>query len=363
MVISTTKRSKPKQPVRINFESKSNSKIYLLAVDRGVNLLKKGNNIDKQAIEDEFSSYNAYTNYGDIKIAGDFENDDRYIGFGTANAFILTNAYKGELICLAGKSIDLSFTQQQNDVALTDTPDKLDEDKSLNRTEFPETWLFEEIETDSNGLAVLNVTTPDSITSWDISAFATSDDYGLGIAEPISLTVLQDFFVTFSIPYSIIVGEILKVDVIVFNSIANQKTLFSNASLTFSVGNEENDENDELNILNLSKSKAFDSEYEIREDITIAKNSPYLSTFYIQAKTKGMAVLTAYIKRENSSKSDKVTKILKVKTEGKTKIDNRAYLVSNERNFLSINTTKLVKIEAKVIGSLMGPALEDVNFV
>ncbi len=84
------------------------------------------------------------------------------------------------------------------------------------RQYFPETWLWQQLETGSNGRATLDVTVPDSITTWMLRAVAVSQDEGLGIAEA-QLRAFQPFFLTLDLPYSAIRGEEFPVSVAIYN--------------------------------------------------------------------------------------------------------------------------------------------------
>ncbi|KAK2568089.1 Pregnancy zone protein [Acropora cervicornis] len=96
------------------------------------------------------------------------------------------------------------------------------------RKEFPETWLWtEQVVNDRSGKMVLSVKVPDTITSWVASAFAMSNSSGLGISKPTSLKVFQPFFVSLTLPYSVIRGEEVSVIATVFN--------YENKCLTVSV--------------------------------------------------------------------------------------------------------------------------------
>ncbi len=81
---------------------------------------------------------------------------------------------------------------------------------------FPETWLWDDFETNDDGQVTKQVTVPDSITTWMLRAVAISKDKGLGVAES-SLKVFQPFFLTIDLPYSAIRGEEFPVSVSVYN--------------------------------------------------------------------------------------------------------------------------------------------------
>ena len=74
---------------------------------------------------------------------------------------------------------------------------------------------------------VLSVKVPDTITSWVASAFAMSNSSGLGISKPTSLKVFQPFFVSLTLPYSVIRGEEVSIMATVFN--------YENKCLTVSI--------------------------------------------------------------------------------------------------------------------------------
>ncbi|MED6246842.1 hypothetical protein ATANTOWER_024633 [Ataeniobius toweri] len=86
------------------------------------------------------------------------------------------------------------------------------------RQNFPETWVWMDIETGNSDRKNIPLTVPDSITTWIASAFVMSEKLGLGITEePAELTVFQDFFLSLNLPASIIRGEELVLEVILFN--------------------------------------------------------------------------------------------------------------------------------------------------
>uniref|UniRef100_A0A670YKG3 CD109 antigen n=1 Tax=Pseudonaja textilis TaxID=8673 RepID=A0A670YKG3_PSETE len=64
----------------------------------------------------------------------------------------------------------------------------------------------------------INVTVPDTITSWVASAFIISENLGLGVMKiPIELEVFQPFFVSLNLPPSVIRGEQFILEVNMFN--------------------------------------------------------------------------------------------------------------------------------------------------
>jgi CD109 antigen len=64
---------------------------------------------------------------------------------------------------------------------------------------------------------------PDTITSWKISAFSLNKLNGLGVSDPVSLTVFKSFIVTTVLPYSVKRGESLTMSVQIFNYLPNDQ--------------------------------------------------------------------------------------------------------------------------------------------
>ncbi|XP_075072226.1 alpha-2-macroglobulin-like [Mixophyes fleayi] len=94
---------------------------------------------------------------------------------------------------------------------------------------FPETWLWDSVETDSLGHANLKLTVPDSITTWNVGMFCTSEEAGFGLSEPVSLVTFQPFFLDITLPYSVIRGETFILKATLFNYL--QQTIRVSISL------------------------------------------------------------------------------------------------------------------------------------
>uniref|UniRef100_A0A8C0J7S1 CD109 molecule n=1 Tax=Chelonoidis abingdonii TaxID=106734 RepID=A0A8C0J7S1_CHEAB len=86
------------------------------------------------------------------------------------------------------------------------------------RKNFPETWLWIDTNTRSNKDTTMEVTVPDTITSWVASAFVISENLGLGITTaPAELEAFQPFFISLNLPYSVTRGEQFILEVNIFN--------------------------------------------------------------------------------------------------------------------------------------------------
>ncbi|XP_029111420.1 alpha-2-macroglobulin-like [Scleropages formosus] len=84
------------------------------------------------------------------------------------------------------------------------------------RTYFPETWIWDLVPVGDSGSAKVEHTVPDTITKWVAGAFCTSPT-GFGLAPNTDLTAFQPFFVSLTLPYSVIRGEAFTLKATVFN--------------------------------------------------------------------------------------------------------------------------------------------------
>ncbi|XP_053479917.1 alpha-2-macroglobulin-like protein 1 [Ictalurus furcatus] len=84
------------------------------------------------------------------------------------------------------------------------------------RKYFPETWIWDLFSVSQSGAIHINRTVPDSITTWQAGAFCTSP-VGFGIAQKTELTAFQPFFVSLTLPSSVIRGEVFTLKATVFN--------------------------------------------------------------------------------------------------------------------------------------------------
>ena len=85
------------------------------------------------------------------------------------------------------------------------------------RTNFPEKWLYEDMETGKDGRVSFRVTVPDTITTWVMQAIAVSNTTGFGLTPPFNLKAFKTFFVSLKLPYSAQRGEQVSVIATVFN--------------------------------------------------------------------------------------------------------------------------------------------------
>ncbi|XP_059114506.1 alpha-2-macroglobulin-like isoform X1 [Peromyscus eremicus] len=85
------------------------------------------------------------------------------------------------------------------------------------RKYFPETWIWDLVVVDSTGMAEIEMTVPDTITTWKAGAFCLSSDAGLGLSPITQFQAFQPFFLELEMPYSVIRGESFKLKATVLN--------------------------------------------------------------------------------------------------------------------------------------------------
>nr|QGH45422.1 complement system-related protein C3a.2 [Cyprinus carpio] len=99
------------------------------------------------------------------------------------------------------------------------------------RTQFPESWLWEEIDlppcpqnqlcTETSTLRT-GIFLKDSITTWQITAISLSKTLGMCVADPFEIPVKKDFFISLKMPYSAVRNEQLEIKAVLHNY-GNQK--------------------------------------------------------------------------------------------------------------------------------------------
>ncbi|KAL7845318.1 hypothetical protein AOLI_G00235100 [Acnodon oligacanthus] len=98
-------------------------------------------------------------------------------------------------------------------------------DEITSRTQFPESWLWEDRvlpdcqrrQCAITTLDMNNIQLKDSITTWQILAISLSQTHGICVAEPYEMVVKKDFFLDLKLPYSAVRNEQLEIKAILHN--------------------------------------------------------------------------------------------------------------------------------------------------
>ncbi|KAK3801074.1 hypothetical protein RRG08_027278 [Elysia crispata] len=85
------------------------------------------------------------------------------------------------------------------------------------RTNFPESWWFEEYNLGREGKVDVDFVLPDSITTWSVQAVGMSQGAGLCVAPPLQVTAFRNFFVQVDLPYSVVRLEQVEARATIYN--------------------------------------------------------------------------------------------------------------------------------------------------
>uniref|UniRef100_A0A8P4GM64 Alpha-2-macroglobulin n=1 Tax=Dicentrarchus labrax TaxID=13489 RepID=A0A8P4GM64_DICLA len=137
------------------------------------------------------------------------------------NTMLALKAHPGSMCSV--RAIDQSVLLLQSEQELTvdyvrhrSSVGKEEEKKETVRTFFPETWIWDLVTVGDSGSVIVEKTVPDTITKWTAGAFCVSS-VGFGVSPNIGLTAFQPFFVSLTLPYSVIRGEVFTLKATVFN--------------------------------------------------------------------------------------------------------------------------------------------------
>jgi CD109 antigen len=247
----------------------------------------------------------------------------------------------------------------------------------VTRKTFPETWLFECIEkykynikniitcqfilfNSYKGESTISRKVPDTITSWIITGFSLNRANGLGLIErPTRLTVFLPFFVALNLPYSIKRGEVISLQVNVFNYL--DKDLEASVTLY----NEKN-EFEFLTEPNLQRSQMID-----KKTKKIKAKSKAGTALFFMIKPVKVGYITLKVEAISSIAGDRIEKTLMVEPEGVPVFVNKAVFIDLRKSqtfsrAVSINIPNIAipdstRVEVSVIGDILGPTIENLH--
>ena len=219
---------RPGDAVDVNVQTQGESRVGLVAVDRSVFILAE-NRLNLQQIFNELERLYQQPQVEplhDVDISYAIKTRGASETFAAAGTVVLTNKNipEGEWLyrpydesdaAAEGEPKEEMVMAEEKAEAAPSAQGGLAEVKRV-RQFFPETWIWQDIQTDADGRAVLPVTAPDSITTWVLRGVGMSKEHGLGMGDS-TLRVFQPFFLTVDLPVSAIRGEELPVKIALFN--------------------------------------------------------------------------------------------------------------------------------------------------
>ncbi|XP_053691984.1 thioester-containing protein 1 allele R1-like [Sabethes cyaneus] len=185
---ATEHQVKPGQKVELTIQSKPNSLVGLLAIDKRALLLNRDGILTPQLVFEQLSNTDAE------------EADD--------------DSQLNDMIILSDAQRPIALTSRFGNYDIDE------EDSYISpRNIFTESWMWDDIkQVGANGQLTVRDYAPDTLTSWEITAFALHPENGLAILEsPIALKTFKPFFVMMNLPNSIKKSEIAVIEVSLFN--------------------------------------------------------------------------------------------------------------------------------------------------
>ena len=105
------------------------------------------------------------------------------------------------------------------------TPEPIPVEPFPLRQVFPETLYWNpEAVTDTDGRLTIDLQLADNITTWRLTALASTQDGELGVAT-YDIVVFQDFFVNLDLPPSAVVGERVTASITVYNYLDSAQSI------------------------------------------------------------------------------------------------------------------------------------------
>ncbi|XP_077076926.1 CD109 antigen isoform X2 [Siphateles boraxobius] len=200
-------RAGPAESVSLSVSvSEPGSLVGILVVDKATMDSNKDNGITETKVLEEFMSYSremAHTDSSSMKLG------DPYSIFMMCGVTVLTDARLNQ-------EKSQFFPSFREGLYLNQMPDGGFQEPR-QRKDFPETWIWLDANMSNSASASFPVTVPDSLTSWVAFAIVMSENLGLGISAPAELTVFKDFFLSLNLPAFLIRGELLLLEVHLFN--------------------------------------------------------------------------------------------------------------------------------------------------
>lgn len=164
---------------------------------------------------------------------------------------------------------------------------------TYTRSYFPETWYWAScIITDENGDAGVNLTAPDSITTWEIKAVSSTKDAQLGVGVK-NLTVFQEFFIEPDMPVSVVRKDEFPLRVLVYN--------YCNESRDVTVY--------------LESSSWFTPLSELIQNVTV--DSGHVSSVLFRIRAEDVGGYNVTVSGFNGEEWDNVVRVMTVEPDGK----------------------------------------------
>nr|ADA77516.1 thioester-containing protein-E [Azumapecten farreri] len=397
-------KAQPGDGINVDVSADPNSIVNLLAVDQSVLLLKSGNDITPAEVVDELKSYDTIVhsnNNGPIFFGGGgimpepmpvgrrkrmiwwpfttyYGGSDAEQIFQNAGVNVMTDALvyhhvephiyyptavpgfgpMPEMAFGGGMAAGAGMAPGMANGGMVGTS-VLKEVETI-RSDFPETWLWLNKTVGADGHVTIAATVPDTITSWVASAFAVHPTSGLGIA-PTSAKVeaFSPFFVSLTLPYSVVRGEQLVLQANVFN--------YMTTDMDVVVTLEKND--DLVNVV--FDTQGAESYIAQTTAKTVHVTAGGSKSVFFPVVPAGLGSVSINVKAQSTLAADAVRRQLLIEAEGVPKEYNIPMLVDLKHNTNFAETVDVTlpagvvagsqRVRISAIGDLMGPTVNGLD--
>ncbi|XP_046569083.1 LOW QUALITY PROTEIN: CD109 antigen-like [Haliotis rubra] len=362
--------SKPHDNIDVLVSADPMSSVNVLAVDQSVLLLKSGNDISTEQVLDELKTYSSGQTDGEFspEVFAISSSATRSADvFSDAGLNVITDAkyfsaYHNQYYGF-GTTIAPSYAFSMRPNAILGGAVHSQKVKEVERVrqEFPETWLWINKTVGADGKATISSTVPDTITSWIASAFAVNSATGLGVAPSTTkLRVFSPFFVSLSIPTSVLRGEQVVIQASIFNYLPSDVDVV--VSLPTS--------SDYVNVVVGSSGKTTKESKDQTQYVTVKSNEP--QTVYFPIIPSSLGAIDIEVSARTTLAADAVRRQLNVQAEGIPKEYNAPVFIEltpggadfNQHVALSLPSEAVTgseKVRVKVTGDLIGASLDNLE--
>uniref|UniRef100_A0A0P6J8B7 CD109 antigen n=1 Tax=Heterocephalus glaber TaxID=10181 RepID=A0A0P6J8B7_HETGA len=320
--------------------------VGIVAVDKSVNLMNTSNDITMENVVRELELYN--TGY----YIGMFMNS--FTVFQECGLWVLTDAILVKDY-IDGVYDTADYAERFIEESLEEYEDMHDFSSVSSprvRKHFPETWIWLDTHMGSKIYQEVEVTVPDSITSWVATAFVISEDLGLGLTTaPVELQAFQPFFIFLNLPYSVIRGEEFALEVTIFSYLKDDTKVKVIV-----------EESDRFDILMTSKEINTTGH---QQDVLVPSEDGATVLFPVRPTHLGEIPIT--VRALSPIASDAVTRRILVKAEGIEKSYSQAILLDSSDKQTTLETLSFSfppgtvsgseRVQITAVGDVLGPSI------
>jgi hypothetical protein len=219
---SARSQYKPKDKFIINVDGGSEMTVGFVAVDKAVSYLTLRQTLNRNLLFGQLGSHDKGLDGGDgSSLDKVLENSG--LGFlhidANMNRAMVESVMSVKIFEPLGISTGASGkTLTLNEPAVSSAA----EPPQSVRNYFPESWFFEERQLSKNGFLELDLTLPDSVTTWSFLAVGISSNRGVCVSKPLEQRVMKLFFADVRLPYKATRLEEVKIQISVYNYQAYQ---------------------------------------------------------------------------------------------------------------------------------------------